>query len=73
MHYFKAAQPALLYLVPTCLLTPLFVALCRGELGALWHYSEEHLVEKHEKEKEKEKTKPKEKSEKEKLKEKKTK
>uniref|UniRef100_A0A914GXH5 Signal peptide peptidase n=1 Tax=Globodera rostochiensis TaxID=31243 RepID=A0A914GXH5_GLORO len=46
MHYFKAAQPALLYLVPTCLLIPLMVAGCRGELRALWNYSEEHLVEK---------------------------
>ncbi|KAL3120974.1 hypothetical protein niasHT_002602 [Heterodera trifolii] len=48
MHYFKAAQPALLYLVPTCLLIPLMVACCRGELRALWNYSEEHLVEKDE-------------------------
>jgi hypothetical protein len=48
MHYFKAAQPALLYLVPTCLLIPLFTATLRGEVKELWNYSEEHLVEKDE-------------------------
>uniref|UniRef100_A0A0K0CZI6 Signal peptide peptidase n=1 Tax=Angiostrongylus cantonensis TaxID=6313 RepID=A0A0K0CZI6_ANGCA len=31
MHHFKAAQPALLYLVPCCLLIPLSVSLCTGE------------------------------------------
>jgi minor histocompatibility antigen H13 len=51
MHYFKAAQPALLYLVPTCVLIPLFAALLRGEFKALWNYSEDHLVDKDEKEK----------------------
>lgn len=45
MHYFKAAQPALLYLVPSCIILPLLMAICRGELHALWNYSEEHLVE----------------------------
>lgn len=45
MHYFKAAQPALLYLVPSCIILPLLMAVCRGELRALWNYSEEHLVE----------------------------
>lgn len=46
MHYFKAAQPALLYLVPTCVLIPLIFSLIRGEFKALWNYSEDHLVEK---------------------------
>jgi hypothetical protein len=46
MHYFKAAQPALLYLVPSCILIPLGFAALRGEFSALWNYSEEHLVEK---------------------------
>lgn len=46
MHYFKAAQPALLYLVPSCILLPLMMSLIRGEFRALWNYSEEHLVEK---------------------------
>ncbi|VDM60674.1 unnamed protein product [Angiostrongylus costaricensis] len=31
MHHFRAAQPALLYLVPCCLLIPLSVSLCTGE------------------------------------------
>lgn len=46
MHYFKAAQPALLYLVPMCLGTPCLVSLFRGDLSAMVKYSEEHLVEK---------------------------
>jgi len=41
MHTFKSAQPALLYLVPAVLSTPLFVALVRGELKDLVAYSEE--------------------------------
>jgi len=48
MHHFKAAQPALLYLVPTCVLIPLLAASIRGEFSELWNYSEEHLVEKKE-------------------------
>ncbi|XP_019861879.1 PREDICTED: minor histocompatibility antigen H13-like [Amphimedon queenslandica] len=36
MHIFKAAQPALLYLVPTCVGLPLVLALIRGELGPLF-------------------------------------
>uniref|UniRef100_A0A915M5I6 Signal peptide peptidase n=1 Tax=Meloidogyne javanica TaxID=6303 RepID=A0A915M5I6_MELJA len=51
MHYFKAAQPALLYLVPSCLLLPLGFAALRGEFSDLWNYSEEHLVEKDESDK----------------------
>lgn len=47
MHYFKAAQPALLYLVPACLLVPLFLALIRGEFSQLWNYSEEQLTERY--------------------------
>ena len=58
MHFFKAAQPALLYLVPSCLLTPLFLALIRGEFSLLWNYSEERFsesfVEKQKAQKEKE-------------------
>uniref|UniRef100_A0A914YJS7 Uncharacterized protein n=1 Tax=Panagrolaimus superbus TaxID=310955 RepID=A0A914YJS7_9BILA len=45
MHHFKAAQPALLYLVPACLITPLTLALIRGEFSQLWNYSEEHITE----------------------------
>lgn len=36
MHMFKHAQPALLYLVPACLGTPLAVALVKGDLTALF-------------------------------------
>lgn len=36
MHIFKHAQPALLYLVPACLGTPLAVALVKGDLTALF-------------------------------------
>ncbi|CAM9661352.1 unnamed protein product [Phaeothamnion confervicola] len=41
MRYFNAAQPALLYLVPACLLASAGAAAARGELRALWRYSEE--------------------------------
>lgn len=35
MHYFKAAQPALLYLVPACIGAPLALAATRGEVTSL--------------------------------------
>lgn len=38
---FKAAQPALLYVVPSCLLTALFMAAVNGELQQLIAYTEE--------------------------------
>ena len=41
MEVFKAAQPALLYLVPACLGTTLALALVRGELAELLAYDEE--------------------------------
>lgn len=41
MFFFKAAQPALLYLVPCCLLGSLLVAVARGELKELVDYNEE--------------------------------
>ncbi|KAJ2656531.1 hypothetical protein IWW48_004991 [Coemansia sp. RSA 1200] len=41
MHTFKAAQPALLYLSPACILSVVGMALVRGELGAVFGYSEE--------------------------------
>ncbi|KAK5968582.1 Signal peptide peptidase [Trichostrongylus colubriformis] len=53
MHHFKAAQPALLYLVPCCLFVPLLVSLGTGETKELWNYDEEHLTERYEKEKKK--------------------
>lgn len=51
MVYFKAAQPALLYLVPACLGSSLLCATVRGEMKELLDYSEE---EEEEEEKEKE-------------------
>lgn len=36
MHLFNHAQPALLYLVPACLGTPLLLALVKGDLKALF-------------------------------------
>lgn len=35
MHVFKHAQPALLYLVPACLGTPLALAVIKGDLKAM--------------------------------------
>ena len=42
---FDAAQPALLYLVPSCLGAALAVALARGELRDLLAYDEEEAEE----------------------------
>lgn len=36
MHIFKAAQPALLYLVPACLITPILIAFVCGDLKTLF-------------------------------------
>jgi len=41
MHVFKAAQPALLYLVPGCIGSSFFLAIVRGEVGPLLAYEEE--------------------------------
>ena len=41
MHVFKAAQPALLYLVPAVLGSSLATAIARGELTTLLAYTEE--------------------------------
>jgi len=41
MHFFDAAQPALLYLVPACIGAALLTAVARGELKLLLNYSEE--------------------------------
>lgn len=38
MHLFNHAQPALVYLVPACLGTPLMIALIRGDIKALFSY-----------------------------------
>jgi len=54
MFYFEAAQPALLYLVPACLLGSLLTAVVRGELKELLAYSEEEEEEEKETEKKEE-------------------
>ncbi|KAI3649858.1 hypothetical protein MP228_005490 [Amoeboaphelidium protococcarum] len=41
MHVFQAAQPALLYLSPSCILSVLLVALVRGELSQVFAYKSE--------------------------------
>jgi minor histocompatibility antigen H13 len=41
MNVFEAAQPALLYLVPACLITSMGMAVTKGELRELWSYTEE--------------------------------
>jgi hypothetical protein len=45
MHAFKAAQPALLYLVPACLSASLIVALKQGNFSTLLEYNEEQPAE----------------------------
>ncbi|XP_005098404.1 minor histocompatibility antigen H13 [Aplysia californica] len=40
MHFFKHAQPALLYLVPACLGLPTFVALIKGDIKAMFNYED---------------------------------
>ncbi|KAK9514699.1 hypothetical protein VZT92_025395 [Zoarces viviparus] len=40
MHTFKHAQPALLYLVPSCVGFPVVVALLKGELTEMFRYEE---------------------------------
>jgi len=41
MHFFDAAQPALLYLVPACVGASMLMAGARGEFKTLLNYSEE--------------------------------
>merc|ERR1711957_292222 len=48
MIYFEAAQPALLYLVPACLISSMGVAFYKGEVKALFEYSEEQDEEEEE-------------------------
>jgi len=53
MIWFDAAQPALLYLVPACLISSMGVAFVKGEVKELFEYSEEQ-EEEEEKEEEQE-------------------
>jgi minor histocompatibility antigen H13 len=38
MHVFKHAQPALLYIVPLCLIVPLTIALIQGDIKRMFIY-----------------------------------
>ncbi len=49
MVYFKHAQPALLYLVPCCIIFPFTVSLFKGDFMTLFKY-EEHSTEEEEEE-----------------------
>ncbi|KAH9083424.1 signal peptide peptidase-domain-containing protein [Lactarius deliciosus] len=40
MHVYKAAQPALLYLSPACILSFVFTAWYRGELSEAWQWND---------------------------------
>jgi minor histocompatibility antigen H13 len=40
MHWYKHAQPALLYLVPACLGVPIFLALVRGDIKSMFSYAD---------------------------------
>ncbi|CEP08380.1 hypothetical protein [Parasitella parasitica] len=51
MHVFKAAQPALLYLSPACILSALITAVVRGEVKDLFAYTTEEDDEKDKKKK----------------------
>lgn len=51
MHFFKAAQPALLYLSPACILSALITAATRGELKELFEYTTEEEKDEDEKKK----------------------
>ncbi|KAI0769775.1 signal peptide peptidase-domain-containing protein [Trametes elegans] len=41
MHFFRKAQPALLYLSPACILSFFLTALARGELKDAWAWTDE--------------------------------
>ena len=60
MHVVKTAQPALLYLSPSCAAAAFLVAVARGELPALWAYKEVSKEERLQKEKEEREKKEKE-------------
>ncbi|KAI4153759.1 MAG: hypothetical protein LQ340_002114 [Diploschistes diacapsis] len=49
MHFAQHAQPALLYLVPSVLISLWGTALVRGEIQTMWNYTEEDPSEKKEK------------------------
>jgi len=55
MHFFQAAQPALLYLVPFCIGASLFAGALLGELPKLVRYSEEKKTKKQKQQQQKKK------------------
>lgn len=44
MLVFDHGQPALLYLVPGCILSVLSVSWWKGELSDLWNYNEDEYI-----------------------------
>jgi len=44
MLVFDHGQPALLYLVPGCILTVVGTAVAKGELSLLWEFSEDEYI-----------------------------
>lgn len=44
MYYFQKAQPALLYLVPGCLIFSLLPAFVFGDFNKLWEFDEEKVL-----------------------------
>lgn len=51
MHFYKHAQPALLYLVPACIGAPLLMALVRGDIKSMFSYQDHPEEEDEKKEK----------------------
>ncbi|CAK9292706.1 unnamed protein product [Gordionus sp. m RMFG-2023] len=45
LHFYKHAQPALLYLVPACVGTPFIISLARGEWSHLMKYEDNPATE----------------------------
>ena len=48
MHFYKHAQPALLYLVPACLGAPILMALVRGDVQSMFKYADHPELEEEE-------------------------
>lgn len=44
MLVFDHGQPALLYLVPGCILSVVGTALVKGEFNIMWHFSEDEYI-----------------------------
>lgn len=44
MIMFDHGQPALLYLVPACLLGMTIISLVKGEFNLMWNWNEEEFI-----------------------------